>query len=154
MKVLYNSAFIFLLSFVSSQEHWETAIFAEDDWEYLVPDQEVPSDWNEIDFDNSDWSTGPGGFGYGDGDDGTIISNTISVFFRKRFTVFDLSKMSSAVVSADYDDGFVAYLNGHEIGRSYNLSEPGTFVPYDQTTSYDHEASLYNGGFPESIVLD
>ena len=43
---------------------------AEDDWEYFVPDQEVPSNWNEIGFDNSNWSTGPGGFGYGDDDDG------------------------------------------------------------------------------------
>ena len=66
----------------------------------------------------------------------------------------DLTKLSSAVLSADYDDGFVAYLNGHEIGRSYNLSEPGTFVPYDETTTYDHEASLYNGGLPESFMLD
>ena len=40
------------------------------------------------------------------------------------------------------------------MARSYNLPEPGTFVPYDFGTYYDHEASLYNGGFPESIIID
>ena len=139
---------------IFSQEHWETAIFAEDYWKYIVPFAELSDNWNEIGFDDSNWNIGPGGFGYGDGDDGTIINSTISVYFKKEFTVEEISKLSSAVISADYDDGFVAYLNGNEIGRSYNLYEPGTFIAYDQSTSYDHEASLYNGGFPESIILD
>jgi len=147
--------FIFItLTNLHGQDHWETAIFAEDDWRYIVPSFAVEIGWNTIEFDVSNWDEGPGGFGYGDGDDGTIIDPAISVYFRRNFSVSDLTKLSSAVLSADYDDGFVAYLNGHEIGRSYNLSEPGTFVPYDETTTYDHEASLYNGGLPESFMLD
>ena len=147
--------FIFIiLTNLHGQHHWETAIFAEDDWRYIVPSFAVETGWNTIEFDVSIWDVGPGGFGYSDGDDGTIIDPAISVYFRRNFSVSDLTKLSSAVLSADYDDGFVAYLNGHEIGRSYNLSEPGTFVPYDETTSYDHEASLYNGGLPESFMLD
>ena len=147
--------FIFIiLTNLHGQHHWETAIFAEDDWRYIVPSFAVEIGWNTIEFDVSNWDEGPGGFGYGDGDDGTIIDPAISVYFRRNFSVSDLTKLSSAVLSADYDDGFVAYLNGHEIGRSYNLSEPGTFVPYDETTTYDHEASLYNGGLPESFMLD
>ena len=147
--------FIFItLTILHGQHHWETAIFAEDDWRYIVPSFDVETGWNTIEFDVSNWDEGPGGFGYADGDDGTIIDPAISVYFRRNFSVSDLTKLSSAVLSADYDDGFVAYLNGHEIGRSYNLSEPGTFVPYDETTTYDHEASLYNGGLPESFMLD
>ena len=147
--------FIFItLTILHGQDHWETAIFAEDDWRYIVPSFDVETGWNTIEFDVSNWDEGPGGFGYADGDDGTIVDPAISVYFRRIFPVSDLTKLSSAVLSADYDDGFVAYLNGHEIGRSYNLSEPGTFVPYDETTTYDHEASLYNGGLPESFMLD
>ena len=145
---------LIILTNLHGQDHWETAIFAEDDWRYIVPSFAVEIGWNTIEFDVSNWDEGPGGFGYGDGDDGTIIDPAISVYFRRNFSVSDLTKLSSAVLSADYDDGFVAYLNGHEIGRSYNLSEPGTFVPYDETTTYDHEASLYNGGLPESFMLD
>ncbi len=145
---------LIILTNLHGQDHWETAIFAEDDWRYIVPSFAVETGWNTNEFDVSNWDEGPGGFGYGDGDDGTIIDPAISVYFRRNFSVSDLTKLSSAVLSADYDDGFVAYLNGHEIGRSYNLSEPGTFVPYDETTTYDHEASLYNGGLPESFILD
>ena len=68
--------------------------------------------------------------------------------------VIDKSKLSSAILSADYDDGYIAYVNGIEISRSLNLPEPGTFVSFDETTYYDHEASLYNEGFPENIFLD
>jgi hypothetical protein len=147
--------FIFItLTILHGQDHWETAIFAEDDWRYIVPSFDVETGWNTIEFDVSNWDEGPGGFGYADGDDGTIIDPAISVYFRRIFSISDLTKLSSAILSADYDDGFVAYLNGHEIGRSYNLSEPGTFVPYDETTTSDHEASLYNGGLPESFMLD
>jgi len=145
---------LIILTNLYGQNHWETAIFAEDDWRYIIPSFAVETGWNTNEFDVSNWDEGPGGFGYGDGDDGTIIDPAISVYFRRNFSVSDLTKLSSAVLSADYDDGFVAYLNGHEIGRSYNLSEPGTFVPYDETTTYDHEASLYNGGLPESFMLD
>ena len=137
-----------------SQDHWETAVFANDSWRYLVPDSEPVANWNELSFDDSNWDEGVGGFGYGDGDDGTITYQALSVYFRTDFNVEDLSKLSDAIISADYDDGFIAYLNGIEIGRSYNLPEVGTFVPFDSGTSYDHEASLYNGGLPESIYMD
>ena len=145
--------FIFLKSLVA-QNHWETAVFAEDYWRYIVPVSEPDANWNEQSFDDSNWGLGEGGFGYGDNDDGTIVNQALSVYFRTTFNVEDISKISSAIISADYDDGYVAYINGYEIGRSNNLPESGTFVPFNTQTSYDHEASLYNGGIPESILVD
>ena len=59
--------------YILSQDHWETAIFADDNWNYIIPSQEPSSDWNTVMFDDSDWSIGPGGFGYGDNDDGTTV---------------------------------------------------------------------------------
>lgn len=148
--------FLFLLTLQAlfAQDHWETAVFANDIWRYIVPNSEPSANWKDQSFDDSNWNEGEGGFGYGDNDDGTIVDQAISVYFRKTFSVEDISKLTSAIVSADYDDGFIAYLNGYEIGRSYNLPESGTFVPFDTQTSYDHEASLYNGGLPESILID
>ena len=35
-----------------SQDHWETAIFAGDSWNYIIPSQEPSSDWNSINFDD------------------------------------------------------------------------------------------------------
>ena len=152
---LFISFFFFLfIENLCSQNHWETAIFASDDWKYIIPNSELPANWKSLTYNDNIWNEGPGGFGYSDNDDGTIIETTMSVYLRKNFYVSDLSKLSRAVLSADYDDGFIAYINGHEIGRSYNLPDPGTFVEFDEGTSYDHEASLYNGGQPESFIID
>ena len=107
-----------------------------------------------LSFDDETWNISQGGFGYGDGDDGTVIEPAISVYFRKSFNVSDKSKLSSAILSADYDDGYIAYINGIEISRSHNLPEPEPFVSFDETTYYDHEASLYDGGIPDNIFLD
>ena len=150
-KIIYTTLF---LNFLTAQNHWETAIFASDEWKYVVPSEEPLSNWNELNFEDGMWMSSQGGFGYADGDDGTIIGPAISVYFRKIFNVLNKNKLSCAILSADYDDGYIAYLNGIEISRSYNLPEPGTFVSFDETTYYDHEASLYNGGLPDNIFLD
>ncbi len=138
-----------------SQDHWETAIFAEDNWSYIIPSTQPSSDWNTINFDDSDWLNGPGGFGYGDNDDGTTVDNgTISVFMRRSFAITELPKLNKAILHADYDDGFVAFLNGIEVFRSFNLSDEDDTVPYDATTNIDHEAQLYTGLVPEAFVMD
>ena len=140
---------------VLAQDHWETAIFADDNWNYIIPSQEPSSEWNTVTFDDSDWLVGSGGFGYGDNDDGTTVDNgTISVFMRRSFTITELTKLNKAILHADYDDGFVAYLNGVEVFRSFNLSDEDDTVPYDATTNIDHEAQLYTGLVPEAYVLD
>ena len=153
MKIIIK-IWVFFFTLLLSQDHWETAIFADDIWRYNVPDTELASDWNTNSFNDGSWTLGQGGFGYGDGDDGTVLDQASSVYFRKSFNVGDITKLSKAILNADYDDGFVAYLNGVEIARSDNLSNYGTIVPFDASTSYDHEAALYSGGYPEEIILD
>ena len=144
---------IFSFTIVQSQSHWETAVYAEDIWSYFVGTNPPPDNWNQLNFDTSDWSAGQGGFGYADGDDNTVISNTLSVFFRKSFNVVALEEISSLAIHADYDDGFVVYINGTEVLRSANMGESGSQVTYDQTAETDHEAVMYQGGAPEAFVL-
>ena len=89
--MLHKTLYMFyLISFISGQHHWETAIFASDDWNYIIPDSEPLDSWKTIDFDDSNWSFSQGGFGYGDGDDGTITGPAISVFLRKKFMISEL----------------------------------------------------------------
>ena len=88
-KIIY---IILFLNILIAQDHWETAIFASDEWEYIVPNEEPLSNWNELNFEDEMWMTSQGGFGYGDGDDGTIIGPAISVYFRKSFNVLDKNK--------------------------------------------------------------
>lgn len=144
---------IFSITIILSQPHWETAVYAEDIWSYFVGTNPPPENWNQLNFDTSGWSTGQGGFGYADGDDNTVISSTLSVFFRKPFNVVSLEEILSLAIHADYDDGFVVYINGIEIFRSANMGEAGSQVTHDQTTDTDHEAVMYQGGTPEALVL-
>ena len=143
----------FFSSILLSQTHWETAVYAEDIWSYYVGTNQPPDNWNELTFDTSSWETGQGGFGYADGDDNTVIPNTLSVYFRKSFNIIDVDEILATAIHGDYDDGFVAYLNGVEVFRSINMGEPGTEVAYDQTTDTDHEAIMYQGEPPEVFVL-
>ena len=132
--------------------HWETIVKAEEYWKYSVGNSTISQDWNTNNFNDQSWLLGQGGFGYGDNDDNTIISsNNISVFLRKTFNIQDLNDISHLLLHADYDDGFIAYLNGTEIMRSNNFN---TFFPsFNTITNNNHEAVLYSGGIPEYKLL-
>ncbi len=135
------------LNTLANVNHWESAVYNNDTWKYKLGVSAPPADWNTIGFVDAAWSNGVGGIGYGDGDDGTTIAATISVFMRKGFTVDDLTVIENAKLHADYDDAFVAYLNGVEIARSGNIL--GSPPAYNAAASVDHEAGLYAGYDPE-----
>jgi hypothetical protein len=123
-------------------------------WNYLVPSSEIGNSWKNNGFDASSWNTGISGFGYGDNDDSTVLNAIASVFIRKEFTITNPQDIEEIVLSIDYDDGFVAYINGQEIARS-NLGPPGTTVSFNQLTgSYQREAKMYSGGFPENFIIN
>lgn len=128
--------------------HWETVINQGDAWKYFVGVSQPPSNWNSIGFDDSGWLTGNSGIGYGDGDDNTVISQTLSVFLRKKITVADTSQITHLQFHMDFDDAFVAYLNGVEIARAF-IGTPGTAPAYNQPADDLHEAQIYQGGRPE-----
>lgn len=125
--------------------HWETAVYPEDYWRYFIGNDEPPANWANLDFSDGSWRGGPASIGYGDGDDRTIIPKTHALYMRHTFTVADKSKLERAILHADYDDGFIAYLNGVEIARA-NLE--GTYPAYNRSTPTDREATGYEGGLP------
>lgn len=131
-------------------DHWETAVFNNDTWRYFAGTSEPDTAWRTLAFNTDSWQQGPGGFGYSDNDDNTIIPQCTSVFIRIIFNVPDTAAISKALLSMDYDDAFVAYLNDIEIGRA---GITGTHPAYDQPGA-DHEATMYAGGVPESFFVD
>lgn len=105
--------------------------------------------WYTGDFDDSAWPTGPGGFGYGDGDDATdvesqMLNKTPSLYLRSDFQVNADTAASGQDLrlEVNYDDGFVAYLNGHEIARK-NAGAYGRFMYCDQVAFNNHEAGTW-----------
>ena len=128
--------------------HWESLVKADDIWKYRLGNTAPPNNWNNFAGNDQNWNSGQGGIGYGDNDDNTIISSTPSLYLRKTFIISDINDITQLLFHADYDDGFIAYLNGTEIMRSSNFNN---FYPeHNDYTNVDHEAVLYNGGIPES----
>ena len=81
-----------------------------DEWQFFRG-TEPPSDpadaWQEIDFNDLGWETGQSGFGYGDGDDETILSdmqdNYLTVYIRKEFTLDTVPASGQVVLEIDFD---------------------------------------------------
>jgi hypothetical protein len=135
-----------------SIDHWEAVVLAENQWRYRAGDPQLPNTWNQPGFNDMFWSEGNGGFGYGDGDDNTIVSPTISLYLRKEFTLTNTAAIAALTLYADYDDAFVAYLNGEEIARA-NVGTPGTMPAYDEPSITWREAEMYQGGLPEPYSI-
>src|SRR5436309_375673 len=66
-------------------------------------------------------------------DENTLLADMparyLSVFFRKKFTVTDPQAVKWLTLRIDYDDGFLAYLNGTEVAR--RGFAPGAAVSFD-----------------------
>lgn len=153
---MYRSLIFLLLSLgvqLGAQEidHWESVVLEDQDWAYFIGSEEPPADWTSIDFDDSQWPESQGGFGYGDGDDGTIL-DLQSVYLRRTFYVSNIPLIEALILSVDYDDAFVAFLNGEEIARSGNL--PAGTIPHDHEVGNEHEAVLYQGIAPDQVYLE
>ena len=149
----------FIVLFASDKDRkeiiaqWDAKINWGDSWSYWVGSSSPISNWELPETDISFWPTGNSGFGYGDNDDNTEISQVVSVFVKKDFEVDDPSIVLKALFHIDYDDGYIAYLNGVEFSRA-NLGSAGSNVDYNTTTTALHEAEIYSGGFPERIPID
>ena len=127
----------------SAQESF--LITANEEWMYLKGDAPPPLDWIEPGFDDSGWLSGPTGIGYADGDDATTLDdmlNTYTSFFaRKTFAVPNPGSVSGLVLRINYDDGFIAYLNGVEVARSANMAGAAGSQDYLFLPTPDHEAA-------------
>jgi hypothetical protein len=131
--------------------HWETAVREDDTWKYIVPTEEVPDNWRSLNFNELGWNSGVGIIGYGD--EGLVTkvpTGTLSLFMRKKFTVADTSEVLKAILHIDYDDAFVAHLNGVEIARA-NIKNRNP-SRWDQAES-EREALVAKGGSYEKYTV-
>ena len=146
----------YLLLWASSKDrsnisYATTLVNQGDSFRYLVPFSEPDSNWKNINFNDSSWALGASGFGYDDGDDETVIPNgTLSIYLRISFEISDLENLNSLILDMDYDDAFVAYINGAEVARA-NIN--GTPPTYNSGTIQDHEALMYSGGTPDRFLI-
>ncbi|NLF37976.1 hypothetical protein GX586_00935 [bacterium] len=91
--------------------------------------------WTDLTYNDNGWLEGTGGFGTSGTGVGTVLNTSgkaYSLYARKTFYVStnDASRADQVRLTIDFEDGFVAYLNGKEIARK-GLGAPGSFVYHD-----------------------
>lgn len=107
-------------------------------WKYSDTGIDPGTSWKTAGFDDTNWKSGPAEFGYGDGDEKTVIAygsdvnnRYITSYFRTSFTVKNKQTFSGMTLLLKCDDGAIIYLNGNEIQR-FNLPSgditPGTLA--------------------------
>jgi len=135
------------------QGEWVPLINLGATWNYKEGSATIPPNWNNISFDDSGWNAGASSIGYGDNDDMTTVDPVVSVYMRKIFTIADTSAISHGLLHMDYDDGFVAHINGNEIARK-NLGIDGSNIPFNQFADTNVEAKIYLGLRPEKFIIE
>jgi hypothetical protein len=145
-----------LLLFASGKDRndvtpkYQTIIKRGDTWKYFVPSSGMPENWRNTDFNDSLWASGPSGFGFGDNDDSTILNNFQTILIRKEFEIEDLNSITEMLLHVDYDDGFIAFINGNMVA----MGDISSFnADYSVVQSGNHEAVMFTGGVPEQINL-
>ena len=109
------------------------------------------------------WLTGNGGFGYSTDTAGetnncqTILTDMrnlySTLYFRRTFQVVSALDTNAHIqLTMDYDDGFVAYLDGVELQRANAGGSVGTEPPNTQLAPITHESSQGPGNAP--VVYD
>lgn len=126
-----------------------------DTWRYHKGTNAPQADWKTVAEAglNADWASGPGGFGYGDSDDATVLSDMqnryVTVHIRREFNVpAGVDTNALLKLTVDYDDAYVAYLDGVEIARSANIVNgvAGVEPAFTNRASGTHEALAGGGG--------
>ncbi len=104
-----------------------------------------PEAWLTLAFDDAAWQTGETSIGHGDNDDRTVLDDMVGKYVafaaRKKFTLSPEAEaeMENAVFRVRIDDGFIAYLNGEEIGR-INVGTDAS-IPHDRVATGTREAT-------------
>ncbi|MEK7781218.1 MAG: hypothetical protein AAB370_06935, partial [Verrucomicrobiota bacterium] len=99
--------------------------------------------WRNNGFNDSTWQTGAAPFHYGESlVNGTTLSDMSNsytcVFLRIPFVVTNVAEISSVQFVVNYDDGFVAWINGTEVAR---LGVTNAALAYTNNASVSHEAT-------------
>jgi len=134
------------------------------DWRYhkgTVEASDPGADWREFMFDDSGWFSGAAPFGYASGGwpTGTDLDGMrydyLCVFLRHIFTIANPAVIEQLSLDIDFDDGFIAWVNGEEVARVHMAGAPGTFIPfssnsvgYVNTGSSNWTATLTGGAIP------
>jgi len=128
---------------------FETVVNLGDPWRYQPGSAAVSRLWSVVSFNDASWSEAPSGFEYGDS---TAVNPAPSLFARRTFTLSGADSITRAVLNVDYEDGFVAYINGSEVARK-NMGNPGDHPAWDRRATAPAEPRMRRGEPPETFEI-
>ncbi len=146
-----------------------TYIAYESTWRFRLGTAEASnpvSEWRERTYDDSGWSSGMAPFGYGDPPFGVDLTtfdpvmrgNYACVFLRREFELTNSAAVAALDLDVDYDDGFIAWLNGEEILRvNMESAVPGSAVRFDEFADDQHESGspeTFSVADPGNVLVD
>lgn len=148
---------IFLQTFISDAQ--VTIIPYGSLWKYLDNGSNQGTAWTANVFNDAGWSAGNSELGYGDGDEATVVSygsssanKYVTTYFRKTFDIPDPSLFTNFLLSVEYDDGMVVYVNGAEVARA-RMTNPVTYTKLadapaieDQVGNFTIPVSAFTAG--------
>lgn len=131
-------------------------------WYYFDDGYLPASNWAYPAYDDGDWKYGGGQFGYGDGDESTVVNygpddehKFVTTYFRTSVNIVNPAQYSSITLNLIRDDGAVVYVNGAEVFRS-NL--PDDEIGYDTYALtgliYGDESTAVNASISPSMFVD
>jgi len=136
-----NSAYSNEASATTFNSSTVTLIAKNSVWKYEASGSDLGATWQQVNFNDGSWSSGNGALGFGESYIYTPLpAGNSTYYFRKTFTLAnDPSTFSQLTLLANYDDGFVVYLNGFEVARQ---SMPAGPINYS-TLAFSHEGGVY-----------
>jgi len=111
-----------------------------EEWRWAAGRSQPPANWNSTSFRDTGWNLGQSGFGYSSDASELRAVRTVlddmaageytSIYVRKTFELANPATLAGLVLRVEYDDAFVAYVNGVEVGRR-NIGTAGTPPTFD-----------------------
>ena len=131
----YRWLYFFLISCCTLQARADTTFIRFGSvWKYFDAGTAAPANWRAIGFSDASWKSGPAELGYGANRERTTVqfgsnpaSKYITTYFRRSFSIPDISLYNTVKLNTYIDDGAIIYVNGKEVART-NIQGPATYT--------------------------
>ncbi|MEO8426002.1 MAG: right-handed parallel beta-helix repeat-containing protein [Verrucomicrobiota bacterium] len=136
-----------------------------DSWRYRKGASAPQSGWKTASDANLDasWQPGNGGFGYADNAGETLLCQTIlsdmrgnysTVTMRRSFDIgAPVDPAQRLILTADWDDGFIAWLDGIYLASANSPGAPNE-PPFNASATSSHESSRGDSSAELAMVYD
>jgi len=160
-RITFSLLFVVWIFSISLCNGQEVVVPKKSVWKYSDSGQNLGTSWYLDSFNDDSWLSGPGIFGYGGGDEGTVVSfgtdsgnKIITTYFRKAFTLTQSSEVNSLVVRLMRDDGAVVYLNGNFLFSSNMPDNPDYLTLASEGVGDEDERTYYSFILPADDIKE